>query len=128
MFGLSTKRKTEPVQHGNLMERPLTGLAELRNEFDGLFERFWADVPRLSAAWEGFDRFRGLGWENEEDRYVLRAEAPGFDPSEFDVQIRGSQLVLSADEAGQCCGQVARSSRAGLRHGLSMLGHRSTQS
>jgi HSP20 family protein len=97
MFGLSTKRKTDRIHEGDLMERPLAGLAELRQEFDSLFERFWSDFPRLSTAWEGFERFHGFEWEDEEDHYVLRAEAPGFNPEEFDVQIRGSQLVLSAE-------------------------------
>src|SRR5690606_26572968 len=64
---------------------------------DSLFDRFWVDIPRLGAAWEGLSRFQGMDWEDEEDRYVLRAEAPGFEPDEFDVQLRGSQLVLSAE-------------------------------
>lgn len=97
MFGLSTKRKTDRIHEGDVMERPLAGLADLRQEFDSLLERFWSDFPRASAAWEDFGRFRGFEWQDEEDRYVLRAEAPGFNPAEFDVQIRGSQLVVSAE-------------------------------
>lgn len=97
MFGLSTKRRGDEGRERELSARPFGGLAELRDEFDNLFERFWSDFPRLPTAWENVGRLRGFEWEDEDDRYVLRAEAPGFEPQEFDVQIRGAQLVLSAE-------------------------------
>jgi HSP20 family protein len=102
MFGLTPSKRnpeagTGRTHEGGLMERPWSGLAQLRQDLDGLFERFWADFPRFSTPWDELDRMSGVTWEDEENRYVLRAEAPGFEPQEFDVQIRGTQLVLTAE-------------------------------
>jgi HSP20 family protein len=38
----------------------------------------------------------GLDVEEKDNQLVVRAEAPGFEPSEFDVQVVGDQLVLKA--------------------------------
>jgi HSP20 family protein len=68
---------------------------QLRQEFDRLFDQFF---PRWPTAWEGGGRdWRwGLDVEEKEDRVVVRAEAPGFEPADFDLQVRGEQLVVRA--------------------------------
>jgi HSP20 family protein len=42
----------------------------------------------------------GSGWgldvEDQTDRIIVRAEAPGFEPDDFDLQVTDNQLVLCA--------------------------------
>jgi HSP20 family protein len=71
-------------------------LGRLRSEFDRLFEDFfrgWGGLPTLSQ-----DRASGWGLDvdDQPDKVVVRAEAPGFEPDDFDLQVRGDQLILCA--------------------------------
>jgi HSP20 family protein len=34
--------------------------------------------------------------QEDDNAVTVRAEAPGFEPSEFDIQVRGDHLILSA--------------------------------
>ncbi len=51
------------------------------------FSRGWLGLP--AGGW-GTDV-----WEDD-DRVTVRAEAPGFEPADFDIQVRGDQLVVCA--------------------------------
>jgi HSP20 family protein len=66
----------------------------LREEFNRLLDQF---LPAWSSLWEG-GRREGWGLDVQEDdsTMTVRAEAPGFEPSDFDIQVRGDQLVLRA--------------------------------
>jgi len=66
-----------------------------REEFDRLFDRF---LPAWFAPEEGFGRggHWGLDVKDDDGSVVVRAEAPGFEPADFDIQVRGDQLVLRA--------------------------------
>ena len=68
-------------------------LSRLRDDFDRLFEGFSRDWPALG---EGNGWRWGMKLEDQEDAVVVRAEAPGFDPGDFDLQVRGNQLILRA--------------------------------
>lgn len=65
-----------------------------RDEFHRLFQQF---VPSWPVAWEG-GRREGWGLDVREDDQTLtiRAEAPGFEASEFDVEVRDNQLMMCA--------------------------------
>jgi HSP20 family protein len=72
-------------------------LARLREEFNNLFERFWSDLP---GRWEGLFEpswFWDLELEDEGDRYLVRLEAPGFEPDDFEVRLSGGVLTIKAD-------------------------------
>jgi HSP20 family protein len=65
-----------------------------RDEFDRLVDQFsrgWL------SPWEG-GRRDGWGLDVREDdkAIAVRAEAPGFEPGDFDLQVRGDQLVIRA--------------------------------
>lgn len=70
-------------------------LRQMREEFDHMFDRFFRSWPSL---WSGGGRseYWGLDVEEKDDAVLVRAEAPGFEPQDFDVQVRGNQLVLCA--------------------------------
>jgi HSP20 family protein len=98
------KEKGQPSQSGQQQIRSSpTGittfrgspLARLRTEFDRLFEdyfRGWGGLP----AWPAERGNWGLDVDDQDDKIVIRAEAPGFEPDDFDVQVRDDQLTLCA--------------------------------
>jgi HSP20 family protein len=71
-------------------------IRRMREEFDRMFDQYIRGWP--AALWEG----AGDGWRwnldlQEDDNAVhIRAEAPGFEPGDFDIQIRGDTLVIRA--------------------------------
>jgi HSP20 family protein len=69
----------------------------MRREFDSLFDRFFGSWPSLfEQGWMG-----GPGWgvdlEDTGTELVIRAEAPGFEAKDFDVQISGDLLTIQAE-------------------------------
>jgi len=77
----------------------------LRDEFDRMFDQFFRGWP---APWTGGvmgrDWYWGLDVQDAENSLSVRAEAPGFEPGDFDIQVRGDQLILRAahkTEAGE---------------------------
>ena len=69
-------------------------LSRLRSEFDRLFDEYFQGWPNL---WQ---QQRPSHWdldvEDKEDKVVVHAEAPGFEPADFDLQVNENQLVLCA--------------------------------
>jgi HSP20 family protein len=70
--------------------------ARMRDDMGRLFERFAANWPVIAGESGGWQ------WEvdvkNEPNAVVVRAEAPGFEAADFDIQVRGNQLVLQASK------------------------------
>jgi HSP20 family protein len=86
-------------QSGRSMSSSFGPLGRLRGEFDRMFEDFFRGWPSLSAfSGEESERW-GLEVQDRDDAIVVRADAPGFEPGDFDVQIRGNNLLLSATES-----------------------------
>jgi HSP20 family protein len=74
-----------------VIQREENPLALLRREFDNVFDNFFSRWPApMNTSW-------GLDMEDAGKEVVVRAEAPGFDPKEFDVQMRGDQLFIRAE-------------------------------
>jgi HSP20 family protein len=47
--------------------------------------------------WPALQQSRwGLDVDEQDDKIVVRAEAPGFEPDDFDIQIRDQRLTLCA--------------------------------
>jgi HSP20 family protein len=65
----------------------------MRAEFDRLLERLAAEWP---SHLEGDGRRWGLEVEDQDDVVVIRAEAPGFEAGDFDLQLSDHRLVLRA--------------------------------
>jgi HSP20 family protein len=67
----------------------------LRREFDSLFDRVFGNLPLAGGEWGP------AGWGLEVDdkgkELVVRAEAPGFEAGDFDVQVSGDVLHVRAE-------------------------------
>jgi HSP20 family protein len=87
MFSLIPWRKDQ--NQTRALARADNPFALLRQEFDTLFDR-------LFGGWPGVDGW-DFGVEDAGQEYVVRAEAPGFEPSEFDLQLVGNQLCVRAE-------------------------------
>jgi HSP20 family molecular chaperone IbpA len=65
-----------------------------RREFAPLFE---FPTWMMSPVWETPEEPWGFETEERENEFVLRAEAPGFEPSEVEVTLRGNVLTVKAE-------------------------------
>lgn len=70
-------------------------LRRMRSEFDELFEDFAENWPAVAIP-SGNGWKWGLELDDQDDKVVLRAEAPGFEPEDFDLKITGDRLTLRA--------------------------------
>jgi HSP20 family protein len=81
------------------MARSHWPLARLRSEFDRLFEDFLGGWPAMSVWSQEPSQRWGLDIDDEADKIVVRAEAPGFEPQDFNLQVHDNQLELCACES-----------------------------
>ncbi|MBN9518075.1 Hsp20/alpha crystallin family protein [bacterium] len=99
--------KTKPREAGLVRHRQPTTpdvvggsmgpVARLRDEFDRLFEQFsrgWLGMPTWRGSW-------GLDVRENDTAVTVRAEAPGFEPGDFDIQARDDRLVMCACRGGE---------------------------
>jgi HSP20 family protein len=77
-----------------------TLIRTMQSEFDGLFERLAKKWPTSMAEFNR-DGVWGLDVDDKEDSIVLRAETPGFEPSDFDLRVHGERLVLRANRKSE---------------------------
>jgi HSP20 family protein len=69
----------------------------LRREFASLFDRAFAGWPvPFEPAWELMEP-AGFEMEEKEAEVIVRAEMPGFEASELDVQLTGDLLTIRAE-------------------------------
>jgi HSP20 family protein len=73
----------------------LPSLKRMRQELDDLWTKFFAEAPALWSA-ERADGRWAFDVEDQPEAYVIKAEAPGFEPKDFSIDLRGNQLVLQA--------------------------------
>lgn len=99
-------KKTETQEAATSSERSMQPsgdnpfLSRMRDEFDQLFHRFTRNWPTL---WEiGGSTWRwGVDLEEKDDALVVKAEAPGFEANDFDVQVQDHCLVLRASRKSE---------------------------
>lgn len=70
-------------------------LKRMRQEFDDLWGKFFSEVPALWSA-ERADARWAFDVEDQPEAYLIKAEAPGFEPKDFHIELRGDQLVMRA--------------------------------
>src|SRR5262249_9689120 len=78
-------------------------LEQMRHEFDTLLNRFFGGWPEPYAGDRG-DRGNRL-WDfdvtENDNEIVVRAEMPGFDANDIDVQVRGDTLTVTGEKKQQ---------------------------
>lgn len=105
---LPWSRKREPALESGALARsdefPFF-LSRMRDEFDRLLEQFSQQWPSLAEAkgWRW-----GLELKDEDDAVVVRAEAPGFDAKDFDVQVSDNRLLLRAEKKTETPGKEGK--------------------
>jgi HSP20 family protein len=72
-------------------------LSRLRDEVDAMFDRFFFGRPALweGEGWPG--RFWDVDVQDTDKEILVRAEAPGFEPQEFDIHVSGNTLTIRAE-------------------------------
>jgi HSP20 family protein len=82
-------------------------MARLRDEFERMFDR-------LVGGWPAFWKGAGNGWvwdvdvRDTDEAIVVRAEAPGFDAGDFDLQVLDDRLVLRAAKKVEAKGKEGK--------------------
>jgi HSP20 family protein len=104
----SSKREITPTERRSPLARGRSPLMRLRTEFDRLFDEFFGGWPSLSTWPEEPAQRWGFDIEDEADKVIVRAEAPGFEPQDFNLQVHDNQLEL-------CACQTEESSQDGGR-------------
>ncbi len=100
----SDTSQTHKGDGGSLMAQrprhlmPLRGgepFGRLRQEFERVFDRFFGS--RLMPWQDGGQEWSlGLDVEETDQAVIVAMEAPGFEPRDFDIQLRGDTLTVSA--------------------------------
>jgi len=67
----------------------------MREDLDRLFDQYFGGWPVWERATTREPTW-GLDVRETDDAVVVEADAPGFEPDDFDLQIRDNYLVLSA--------------------------------
>jgi HSP20 family protein len=80
-------------------------LSQMRDEFDRLFDRISRQWPALgfSNGWHW-----GLEVRDEDEAVVVRAEAPGFEAGDFDIQVNDNRLILRAAKKVETKGEAGK--------------------
>jgi HSP20 family protein len=95
MFSLIPLRENRG-RSGGLMHP----LEQMRHEFDTLLNRFFGGWPEPFAGDRG-NRLWDFDVTENDNEIVVRAEMPGFDANEIDVQVRGDTLTIAGEKKQQ---------------------------
>jgi len=78
-----------PWRHGH-------PLARMREEFESLFNRFFGTLPLAGEL--DFEHGWAMDVDETAKEVVVRAEAPGFEAKDFEVELRGNVLVIHGEQ------------------------------
>jgi HSP20 family protein len=84
-----------------MMQRSEHPLGRLRREFDTLFNRLWGGMLTPFEADIEPMRFWDFDMNESPDALNVRAEIPGFEPEELDIQINDNVLTIRAEKRQQ---------------------------
>jgi HSP20 family protein len=101
MFGLIPWKSKERNGGTALVRAEESPFAVFRKEFDNLFDRFFAGWPAVFGDGGQLGRFWGMDLDDTGKEVVVRAEAPGFEANDFDVQVSGNLLTIRAERKAE---------------------------
>lgn len=90
---------------GNLESREGHPLQQFRRDFDALFDRMWGGALTPSEEDWGAQRLWDLDVRENDKEFVVRAEMPGFEEKELDLQVADNVLTIKAEKEQQGDGQ-----------------------
>jgi HSP20 family protein len=88
MFGLIPRKEREGVGYA---------MPALRNEFKTLYDRFFGGWPMMFEPMEP-EKFWGLEMKELEKEVVVRAEIPGFEAAELQIELLNNRLMIKAEK------------------------------
>lgn len=91
-----TPWRKENTGSGALAPRTEHPLSRIRDEFDALFDRFFSRFP-AGVGFGDSTVFWGLDVHDTGKEVTVRAEAPGFEVGDFDVQAAHGVLTIRAE-------------------------------
>src|SRR5262245_17213146 len=100
MFALMPWRK-ERKGPTNLAPRTESTLDLFRGEMEDWFDRLFGRWPVVfEPAWP-----KGLEVEEKEGEVLVRMDAPGFEPCEFNIEVTGEALTVVAEHKAEVKGK-----------------------
>jgi HSP20 family protein len=97
----ATEQRNLPMQPNQPSRLPAARthhpLSRLREEMDTLFDRFFSRWPAPFDWGPMPDRFWDVDLQESDKEIIVRAEAPGFEAKDFDIQISGNTLLIRAE-------------------------------
>jgi HSP20 family protein len=97
MFGLIPWRKENRGEVASVS----SPFEMIRREFDSLLGRYFGNWPGLFDSDGQGEAGWGLTMEDAGPECVIRAEAPGFNATDFDVRVTGDLLTIQAEHKEQ---------------------------
>lgn len=96
MFNLMPWRKKESESAS--LEQTRNPVVRLRDEIDTLFDRFMSGWSGSTGLEPVFGRSWGFDLIDGEDEVTVKAELPGFEAGDLDVQAAGQMLTIKAEK------------------------------
>lgn len=97
MWGLIPWRKNRNggTALATRVDNPVDLFREFREDFDSLFNRFFDNLwpMPVNHGWNVW----GVETEETDNEVIVRLDAPGFETGDFDVQVCGETLKVSAE-------------------------------
>lgn len=78
---------------------------QFHQAFDSLFDRFFGGLPAMSSQDFGSMRMWDFGVTENDKEILVRAEMPGFEENEIDVQLDNDMLTIKAEKEQKGEGQ-----------------------
>jgi HSP20 family protein len=90
-----TPWKRQNTQRG---DEPTHPLARFRDEMHWMFNQFFGNWAAILERTFGRDRFWAMDFDETEKEFIVKAEAPGFDAGDLDVNVSGNVLTIKAEK------------------------------
>jgi len=103
MNGLIPWKRNASTRNGNSQ---ITPISEMRMDWDRLFDRFLDDVWSPSS---GVASGMLLDVSETDDQVRVRAEVPGMNPEDLNINLAGEMLTLAGEKVDDSAVQEGRS-------------------
>lgn len=78
----------------NQLMKPFSGLSELHNALDRLFDRNFLEWEKDFPAMEMTQWIPKIDLKEKDNQYLIRADVPGVNPKDIDISLENGMLTL----------------------------------